>query len=435
MKFKSIGRAVLATGMSLAIAFGATACSRDYTVAYVYATSKANASVSAYAVDYQSGALTQLNGSPFTGTGTRPVALVAAPNGKFLYVVNNYDSTVTEFAIGTDGKLYGQNTYNTVGTYPTAAAIDSTGSYLYVTSTYQPGFGPSSPGPGNITVFPIKSDNSLGSPVTMPSGLNYVPIGNTPVSIAVSNPVCAASPLTTDNTQCTGDNGAGYENIYVYVLDQETSPNKPTIVGFYQDTKNNALSLLSGQSCNNNTTTLTVCVGYNVGVQPTAIAVEPTSSYVYVTDGIQDQVFGFQIAGGGNTAGALAPLSSSPYTPGTGTYPLNLTIEPRGKYLFTVNQASSTVSSFTINLSNGSLGLVGTGAAVGTQPGCVTVEPALGIYLYTSNFFDNSISGEQINPNTGALSAIPNTPFPTSNQPSCATSVANGSHARSIDVD
>ena len=100
MKFKSIGRAVLATGMSLAIGFGATACSRDYTVAYVYATSQQSNEVSAYAVDYQSGALTQINGSPFTGPGEKPVALVPAPNGKFLYVINNFDSSVTEFAYG-----------------------------------------------------------------------------------------------------------------------------------------------------------------------------------------------------------------------------------------------------------------------------------------------------------------------------------------------
>ena len=432
MKFKSIGRAVLATGMSLAIGFGATACSRDYTVAYVYATSQNNNEVSAFAVDYQSGALTQLNGSPFTGTGDKPVAIVAAPNGKFLYTINNKDSSVTEFAIGTDGKLYGQNTYNiTGGTFPIAAAVDSTGSYLYVAFTYRSGYSDGSPGPGGVSIFKINPDNSLTSE-------GSVPVGNGPVAIAVSNPVCAPAALAgTDNPKCTGDNGAGYENIYVYVLDNETllnnpTGNKPTIIGFYQDTTKNSLNLLSGSSCT--TATPSQCTGYTVGVQPTSIGVEPTSSYVYVTDAITNNIYGFQIAGG-STAGSLTGITNSPFTPGTGTYPINLTIDPRGKYLYTANQASSTVSGFTINLSNGSLGLVGTGASVGTQPTCVTVEPALGIYLYTSNLKDNSISGEQLNPNTGALSAIPNTPFPAASQPSCITAVANGSHAQSIDVD
>ncbi|WP_158820025.1 beta-propeller fold lactonase family protein [Granulicella sp. S156] len=427
MKFKSIGRAVLATGMSLAIGFGATACSRDYTVAYVYATSLQSNEVSAYAVDYQSGALTQINGSPFTGTGNEPVAIVPAPNGKFLYVIANQTSNVTEYAIGTDGKLYGQNTYTTTGTFPTAAAIDSTGSYLYVTFTYQSGFSTASPGPGGVTIFKINSDNSLTT-------VGTANVGNNPVSIAVSNPICSVSPLAgTDNPACTGNNGAGYENIYVYVLDQETQTSPPaSIIGFSSDTKTGALTLLSNSVFSK---ALNTYQGYPAGTKPTAIAIEPTSTYVYVTDGIQSNVYGYQIAGGAATAGNLTALTNSPFIPGTGSYPINLTIDPRGKYLFTANQASSTVSSFTINLTNGSLGLVGTSAPVGTRPTCVTVEPALGIYLYTSNSVDGTISGEQLNANTGALSAIPNTPFPSSALPSCITSVANGSHAQSIDVD
>src|SRR5580698_7155891 len=115
MKLKSIGRAALATGMSLAIGLGSTACSRDYTVAYVYSISSQNNTVSAYAVDYQSGALTQINGSPFSGTGDLPVAVAVTPDGNFLYVVSQKDSNVVEYAIGTDGKLYGQNTYNLTG--------------------------------------------------------------------------------------------------------------------------------------------------------------------------------------------------------------------------------------------------------------------------------------------------------------------------------
>ena len=110
MKWKSIGRAALATGMSLGIGLGATACSRDYTVAYVYATSAQTGTISAFAVDYQSGALTQITGSPFQGTGTTPVAIVPSPNGKYIYVVNNFTSAIGVYAVGTDGKLYGQAT-------------------------------------------------------------------------------------------------------------------------------------------------------------------------------------------------------------------------------------------------------------------------------------------------------------------------------------
>jgi 6-phosphogluconolactonase len=62
----------------------------------------------------------------------------------------------------------------------------------------------------------------------------------------------------------------------------------------------------------------------------------------------------------------------------------------------------------------------------------VSVDPALGIYLYTSNYLDQTVSGGQLSPNTGQLTAVINTPFPTSALPSCVVTVANGAHASQI---
>jgi 6-phosphogluconolactonase (cycloisomerase 2 family) len=421
MKFNTMVRSTLATAMSLAMAFGLSACSRDYTSAYVYSASSSNGTISAFAVDYQSGVLTQISGSPFASQLSNPSTLVPAPNGKFIYVIGGtQNSQVEEFAVGTDGKLYGQNTYNITGSYPTAAAIDSTGSFLYVTFTYQIGFTPAGPGPGGITIFPIKSDNSLGTPVTV-NGLNYVPVGNNPVGIAVSTPYCSSTPIIAGNTSCS----TGHDNVFVYVIDQEPSPNA-TVLGFAQNTSTGALQLLSGTTYN---TTLKTYQGAHAGVTPSGIAIDPTTRYVYVTDKTSNQVLGYQIASG--TSGNLTALVSSPYT--TGLYPVSLTIDPRGKYLYTANYNSNTVSGFTLNEADGSLG--GTAASnfsTATGPTCVTIEPALGIYLYTSNYLDNSISGGQLNPNTGALTAIANTPFNAGPLPSCVTSVPNGDHAQSI---
>ena len=76
--------------------------------------------------------------------------------------------------------------------------------------------------------------------------------------------------------------------------------------------------------------------------------------------------------------------------------------------------------------------LVSGAIAVSTGPTCVTVEPALGIYVYTSNALDGSISALQMNANTGQLSGVANSPFPTAALPSCVVAVANGSHATEI---
>ena len=66
-----------------------------------------------YAIDFQSGALDAV-GTP-VAAGNNPVRLVASPNGKFVYVVNQGDSTVQEFAVQSDGTLASKNTYKITG--------------------------------------------------------------------------------------------------------------------------------------------------------------------------------------------------------------------------------------------------------------------------------------------------------------------------------
>jgi 6-phosphogluconolactonase (cycloisomerase 2 family) len=421
--FRSALTAGTALAVSVAVGLGIAACSRDYTAAYVYVTSATAGTVSAYAVDYQNGVLTQLNGSPFASQLTNPTTLVAAPNGKFIYVIGGtQNSEVEEFGVGSDGKLYGQHTYNLAanGTYPTAAAIDSAGAYLYVTYTYQNGYTPASPGPGGVSIFPINSDNSLGTP----TNLN---VGNNPVGIYVAAPTCTATPVIASNVKCTA---GGTENVFVYVVDQETRLAAPTVLGYAQNTGNGALTP-TAQTVTQTISGTSTLQGVHAGVTPSAIAIDPTGRYVYVTDKTSNEIFGYGIAT--TTTGNLTPLVSSPYT--TGLYPVALTIDPRGKYLYTANYNSNTVTGYSLNSADGSLGTTAAGTgnfSTATGPTCVTVDPAVGIYLYTSNYLDGSISGGQLSPNTGGLTAIANTPFPANTLPSCITSVANGSHSSSL---
>lgn len=435
MKFNRIIRSTLATAASAALGLGTVSCSRDYTPAYVYSVSASTGVVSAFAVDYQSGILTQISGSPFTGQSTNPVGVISAPNGRYIYVISGtHEAQIQPFAVGTDGKIYGQ-TPTTLGgnTYPTAAAIDSTNSYMYVAFTYAQPFTPASPGPGGIAVMKINSDGSL----TLQSynGQNYIPTGNNPVAIAVSQPVCAPVPVIASNTACSGAQGAGHVNVFVYVVDREGSTYspgaQPTVMGFAQNTSTGALTLLNGTTFN---TTLKTYQGTTAGVQPSAIAIDPTARYVYVTDRAANQIYGYSITNsstGTPQSGNLTALATSPYA--TGLYPVAITIDPRGKYVYTANYNANTVSSYAIDNSTGALGGTAAGTfTTSTGPTCVTIDPALGIFIYTSNYLDSSLSGGQLSPNTGSVSAIPNTPFTASSLPSCVTSVANGSHASSI---
>jgi 6-phosphogluconolactonase len=131
-----------ASVLTLAALPGVVACDNDYTLGYVYATSAGTATglVNAYSIDNQTGTLKLLPDSPIPSGGRNPVTLVSDPvNHTFLYVVNHDDSSVLQVGIGTDGKLYPQSTYNTTGSFPTAAAISPDAKFLYVTYTFKSG--------------------------------------------------------------------------------------------------------------------------------------------------------------------------------------------------------------------------------------------------------------------------------------------------------
>jgi 6-phosphogluconolactonase (cycloisomerase 2 family) len=415
MKLNKMGRVGLASMLSLAM-ISVTACSRDYVLAYLYVTTAKplasgsnNGGVTAFAIDYQAGALTPLADSPIPA-GDNPVALVASPNSLYLYVVNQNDSSVMVYQIGTDGKLYNQQTVNVSGSTPTSVAVDAAGAFLYVTFKYQLGpngqqlYSPASPGPGGVTIFPISaSTGQLGTPST-------VLVGNNPVGIVVSKPQINTTPAS-----------------YVYVIDQETQANGSPIgvvLGFSENLSTGALTPVPGPVITTPTGGKTVATGFGAGITPSAIAEDPSARFVYITDQAGNQLYGYLTA----ASGALTPMPNGPFS--TGLLPMGVTVDPRGKYLYVANASSSTVSAFAINEATGSpTGSVGSAStATDTNPTCVTIDPALGIYLYTSNMLASDVTALQLNANNGGLTQVQNTPFPTSGLPTCAVSVANGSH-------
>ena len=407
MKFTSLVRNAMATGLSATLALGLSACSRDYVAAYVYATNNngSASTISAYAVDYQSGILTQISGSPFALNFTNPLLSIPSPNNRMLYTVSgSQDNKVEVWSIGTDGKLYAQATPSLTGTYPTGAAIDSTGTFLYVSYQRQTTISPTASGPGGLTYFPVNNDGSLGTAVDVPVG---APSGTAPNIIPYPVGVTVTVPVSTNNNA-----------VYVYVAEQlspqanTTGATSGVVMGYVRNANGSLTSIGS----------------YTAGVNPSAIISDPTGRFVYVTDKTSNQVIGYEIMANG----ALLPLVGSPYA--TGLRPVAMTIDPRGKYLYTVNYNSGNVSGFTIKHADGSLGsVVGTSAfTTATGPTCVVVDPSVGDYLYTSNYLDGSISGAKLTPEDGTLKSLANSPFPAGTNTNCVTAVANGSHADSI---
>jgi 6-phosphogluconolactonase len=389
MNFYQISRMAKASIVTLAMVLGLSSCSLDYVVGYVYMTAAKSSPgvIDQYSIDYQSGALTQI-GSPINA-GNDPVAVVPAPNGRFIYVVNKGDSTVEEFAVQTDGTLAAGKTYPTGGS-PTALAIDPQGAYLYVASTYKAG---ATSGSGVVTIFPVNADNTLGTSTVQPVGLN-------PVGVSTS-----------------------YYNHFVYVLERD-SASTGTVLGFAQNTSTGALTPVPGTTITG-AAGVSVATGYSAGVVPSAIAEEQTARFVYVTDEAANQLIGYSV----QSNGSLVPMVNGPFA--TGLYPINLTIDPTGKLIYVLNYNANTVQGYAIDTATGTpSGAVGAYAtATGAGPTCVTIDPSLGTNLYVSNSLDNTVTGEKLTPNTGALAADQNSPFVASGTPTCLTTVPNGAHS------
>lgn len=390
----------IASALLLTGAFGLTACTRDYTVAYLYATA-ANAGINEYAVDFQSGALVPLAGSPVPA-GNNPIKIIASSNGLFVYVLNQGDSTVKLFSVDEEsGKLTDKGTYPT-GSHPTSLALDAAGKFLYVTFTYQQGYSAANPGPGGVNIFPVNSDFTLGSSTVQV-------VGNNPVDVKATN-----------------------FNNYVYVVDAEpgTASASPVgwILAFSQNATSGALTAIGRTNITVDTTGKTVATGYGAGTNPSAIAVDPTTRFVYVTDRATNQLYGNIVLAGG----LLQPMQNSPFA--TGLLPVAVTVDPRGKYLYVANFNDNTVSAYAIDPGTGApTAAVGSsGVKVGTGPTCVNIEPALGIYLYTSNNLDNTTTGLKLDSHNGTLQNVQNTPFPAAGTPTCVVAVANGSHATQV---
>ncbi|HLJ79741.1 MAG TPA: beta-propeller fold lactonase family protein [Acidobacteriaceae bacterium] len=411
MKWTRFGQGFLATAASLGLALGLASCNPGNTIDYLFVTSNTsngrteNGKVTSYHVNSYSGVVSEVTGSPFDSQGKDPVAVVATPNQQYLYVANHDSNNVAEFAIGTNGQLSGGHTYTTPGVEPVALAVNNAGTLLFVVDYYQSGFSDATPGPGGLVVYPIHSDGTLGSPVGSGSGIT--PLQCFPGGVAVTANGSFVYVTNTNSVIVTTTPPSTATN----PATPSTCPAEGTISGF---------SIASGGS-------LTALPGspYAAGSTPTGIAIDPTNRFVYSTDSVQNQLIAYQIQPGGS----LYPLPSGPFQ--TGTFPVSVVVDPRGQFIYVTNYNSSTVSEYSLTQSTGapSAGAASVFNTRAPYPTCLVVEPALGRYVYTTDFTGASITGAELNPHTGELTALQDQPYPANGSPTCAAAIPHGNHA------
>jgi len=401
MKFNKSGQLLLVSAASLLVAGLVTACG-TLTVDFVFVSSSKAAGPNNYGelnvfeVNSESGFMRQIPTSPFPSGGRNPVAEAVSADHQNLYVVNQDDNTIVQFIIGNDGKLYPETTTNTPGIFPMAVAV--TGSNLFVVDTYQPlpTCSTAAPCSGSVAAYPIQAAIGTGS-TAVPAGtlgaaaanggINYWPLalaGKNAADVLAPTGIAAlpsGAEIFATAYDTTVNGGAGY--IFAYTVGS-----------------GGVLAPAAGSPW-----------ATGAGTHPSSAAVDPTGTYLYVTDSANGSVLGYTIASG-------APLAGSPFP--AGNQPSAMVVDPTSNYAFVTNTGDSTVTAY--STSNGALKRLGA-FTTGLQPVAIGLDPSTNHFLYTANFLGNNVSGFELTTTNGPLINTQNTPYASNAQPTAVAAI------------
>jgi 6-phosphogluconolactonase (cycloisomerase 2 family) len=310
-----------------------------------------------------------------------------------LYVANQGNKTVVHFSIDGQGVLTQKDSV-TLTTVPVSIAVNSANTYLYVVS------GTSS---ATLTEYALSSGT----------------IGSAVATVQLAVPGYADDTIVPTGVTVLANSDAVYVAAYdrsAYNPGGSTTSNaNPGWLFGYAVGSGGALTAVANSP-------------YQAGVKPSALAIDPVNRFVYVTDFASNELIGYTVL----SSDVLDFMVSGPFR--TGSEPTAVTIDPRGIYIYASNALDSTVSAYSIILSTGAPSAVVNAASTAgnttdTEPVAIIVDPALGRFVYTANYLGNSVSGFRLDPNTGVLSTLQATPYPTGAYPTALAAVPHGNHS------
>ena len=374
MKFSLFGRFAMAVFASAVLGLGMTGCGGG-TIAFMWVLGQQYNQIAGFKVDNYTGNLTQIPHQPFSSGGATPVTLVVKPGGRYLYVLNQgtggglqtvngvtsvvkgTSSNISLFSVGGDGVLTFQQSYQSQGAVPQWLQFDSTGGYLYVLDKYSP----SGNGNGSITVF--ASDGTTGR-LTLVTNTQSIPSGGT----ALTYFEVGASPFQMKS--------AGSCLFTVNSADQSITP-------------------YAFGSAGQLTTVTTGKIFTSVG---SISSINGNASYMILTDTANNQIFAYNI-GTGCALNAISGGGIVKNFAGTSN-PVWSLISNSGKYLYVLNQSTTTTTSNTpyssvsaFVFSSGQLTPIsGAPYRSGAGPVCMVEDPT-NQYLFTSDRNAGTLTG------------------------------------------
>lgn len=264
---------------------------------YVYVPNSHDNTVSMFTIDLQSGLLRPM--SPATvATGVNPQYIAVDPKGRFVYTANTEDNTVSMFTLGGAGFLVPTNPASVhagklQGLGPGGVTVDPTGRFVY-TSNYD----------GTLSMFSIDQASGVLSPIGPGHTSNY----GFPFPMAI-DPSGHYGYVPDEDL----------DRVYIFAIDQTSGLLTPT-----------------------NQRQVFVDEG------PASVGIDPKGRFLYVVNRIAQTIFEFNI----NPAdGSLTPMGV-PTIPDPGQ-PWQILIDPSGQLAYVSNEATDTVNIYSIGADGG----------------------------------------------------------------------------------
>ena len=333
--------------------------------AFVFTANAAGNNVSGFAND-GTGALTPVPGSPFAIPG-QPFGIAATPNNKFLYVTQFQNNEISSFLISSASGVLTPLACSTIpatDVQPLKIAINPAGTLLYTANQV-----------GSVTGFAINGTTGCLTAIsttptdTVARGITIDQSGQFVYVVTGGGGIDAFSigPTGTLTRLAIG----GFDSGTTTMLAVKAVPTFEVLVATDGGSTNNIRTFTINTSTGALTPVITTAPGSSPP-NPSAIAfntpLNATTPPVYIANTSSNNLTV-------NTVNSAGTTGTASLTVPVATGPVDLAVDPSGKFLYVANNGSSTVSVLNANITaaNTTTALISTSPTGGGPESIVVV--------------------------------------------------------------
>ncbi len=315
-----------------------------------------------------------------------PSYVIAHPNNRFLYAVNEHESatepgnTITSFAMDTKtGKLTFLNRVSSKGVGPCHIAIDKTGKILVVANF----------GSGSVAAFPIHDDGTLGEATGFQqhSGSSVDPERQ-------AGPHAHCVVFSPDNRfVIIADRGL--DRVFVYRLNTANGslePNSPPFIALHP------------------------------GWGPRHLAFHPNGRYLYLISEMGSMMTTLEYDAASGTLKELQSISALPEGFTGRSVSAEVQVDRAGRFVYGSNRGDNSIGVFAVDSNRGTLTPVQHVSTEGKIPRNFSLDPT-GAYLFAANQESASVVIFRVDPKKGTLTPTGKV-LKDATEPSCVLFVA-----------